>query len=582
MKKVFLMLATAMLGIMSASATDWYMVGNQNGLTWGDAAADKLTATATAGEYTITKAKVSGEIKFKTAGSWNQALGSNGQKLKEGVPYTASQGGTVGNINVDGIISNATIVINENTRVIKITGQAAENEYSNVYLVGDFGTGWNENITTYPLSLKAGTTNVWEGEYSLTAAKSYFKMKAGTLIYGTGGNDIAVALDHQYTASQSGNAFNITPGKYLFSFVLDKNANTGKLTVTDAGKMDLPETLFVIGNVKGGAFVANNTVALAKGTTDGVFSGEVTFTGGDSDTDSWFQLCTATGANASDWAGLGVRYGAPKADATPNETPSAINFGDVSWKIPNGTYTITANLADMTITAVKKTVEPEPEPMPEATFDFTNYDFIKLCWPEVPALDDWTASSTSSYVELPATMDVDGFTLSVAKTAEAAQATRFWHTAAGEINLRFYKNNTLTIAVPKGKLLKKIVFKSYSNTINLDKLSTSTEGAPALVHAVNTTDKYSTTTWTAPELGTATRAEAQAYTSVDFTASGTVYMSTIDVEMQDIPVGIEGVEIDENAPVRYFNLQGVEVNEPAAGLYIRVQGSKAQKVIIRK
>lgn len=50
----------------------------------------------------------------------------------------------------------------------------------------------------------------------------------------------------------------------------------------------------------------------------------------------------------------------------------------------------------------------------------------------------------------------------------------------------------------------------------------------------------------------------------------------------DEPDGIEGVEIDSNAPVRYFNLQGVEVAEPTSGLFIRMQGSKVEKVVINK
>lgn len=43
--------------------------------------------------------------------------------------------------------------------------------------------------------------------------------------------------------------------------------------------------------------------------------------------------------------------------------------------------------------------------------------------------------------------------------------------------------------------------------------------------------------------------------------------------------GIAGVEIDENAPVEYFNLQGVRVNNPANGLYIMRQGDKVVKVV---
>lgn len=46
--------------------------------------------------------------------------------------------------------------------------------------------------------------------------------------------------------------------------------------------------------------------------------------------------------------------------------------------------------------------------------------------------------------------------------------------------------------------------------------------------------------------------------------------------------GVEGVEFDENAPVKYYNLQGVEVANPAKGqLVIKTQGSKTQKMIVR-
>lgn len=43
--------------------------------------------------------------------------------------------------------------------------------------------------------------------------------------------------------------------------------------------------------------------------------------------------------------------------------------------------------------------------------------------------------------------------------------------------------------------------------------------------------------------------------------------------------GVEGIEIDANAPVEYYNLQGVRVEKPANGLYIMRQGDKVVKVI---
>lgn len=44
-------------------------------------------------------------------------------------------------------------------------------------------------------------------------------------------------------------------------------------------------------------------------------------------------------------------------------------------------------------------------------------------------------------------------------------------------------------------------------------------------------------------------------------------------------LGVEGVEIDANAPVEYFNLQGVRVANPENGLFIARQGNKTVKVV---
>ena len=42
-----------------------------------------------------------------------------------------------------------------------------------------------------------------------------------------------------------------------------------------------------------------------------------------------------------------------------------------------------------------------------------------------------------------------------------------------------------------------------------------------------------------------------------------------------------GDEVDENAPVEYYNLSGVRVSNPTPGIYIMKQGTKVTKVIVR-
>lgn len=45
--------------------------------------------------------------------------------------------------------------------------------------------------------------------------------------------------------------------------------------------------------------------------------------------------------------------------------------------------------------------------------------------------------------------------------------------------------------------------------------------------------------------------------------------------------GVSEAEVDENAPVEYFNLQGVKVANPENGIFIRRQGKEVKKIMVR-
>lgn len=230
----------ALFASVSAVAADWYLSGASTG--WGHAGNDtyKFVASETAGVLKIKDPipEFTGDF-LVVAGTngvadWNNKYASNGSKLKNGVPYKLSKGAS-NNASTDDVIKNAVVTLEESTMTLTITGQDSENEYTDIYLIGDFGGGWSETATDKPLKLKDGTENTYTGTYTLEAETSYFKMKAGSFVYGTGGDDIAVALGTTYTASKSGNAFSIPAGSYDFTYVLEKNADTGKLTVTGQG-----------------------------------------------------------------------------------------------------------------------------------------------------------------------------------------------------------------------------------------------------------------------------------------------------------------------------------------------------------
>lgn len=62
--------------------------------------------------------------------------------------------------------------------------------------------------------------------------------------------------------------------------------------------------------------------------------------------------------------------------------------------------------------------------------------------------------------------------------------------------------------------------------------------------------------------------------------NGNLQVQPISIEANGSSA-ISDINIDENAPVEYFNLQGIRVANPENGLYIRRQGNTVSKVIIR-
>lgn len=529
MRKYLLILVAALLGMATATAADWYLVGGN--YSWSNNAKYKFTPDAAdANIQTLKVASLSGEIKIKEATGWNTSFGTNGSKLKEGQKYVAGTDGQ--NINVDGTIEEATITINISEHSILVTGKGKENEYNVVYLIGDFGSGWNEKITTYPLTLKSGTDNVWEAEYTLSAATSYFKMKAGEILYANGDpnleGNIPVELGKEYTCPQRGGSFALSAGKYKFSFLLNYNAESGTLTVTQDGPVTYPEKIYAVGNFNQKAFAANNTVLIPATETEGVYEGDITITSADGTNEfGYFQFCTEQASGPDAWSEMGTRYGATESDVVPGETPVEITGNNYSWKLAEGTYTVTVSLVDKTLKAVKKT-DPVPVQPLEATFVFNSTEGLAALTPAVPAYtegsEDWLGPQNSAYFYDLAgkTLSKDNISIKFAYTGTVTATTtnspRVFYSSKGAYDLRFYKNvSTVTVSAPEGYVLKSVKF-AGGKTTGLT-VSTGSEGS------------FSGAVWTAPE--------NKEVASFDLYTTATLNINTIDVTIakkSDIPV----------------------------------------------
>ena len=517
---------------LSANAADWFISGAFQGWNNCQSGYEMAEDAANPGVFTYKVAEgkdFEGEflIVKGTANNpdWNTKIGSNGSPVKADVAYSYRVGG--GNFSMDGIVKNATITLDTNAKTLLVSGQAQENDYTTVYLVGDLGGGWNDSRTDYPLTLKAGTEDVWETSVTLTAATSYFKMRAGAYQYGTGGADIAVELGQEYTASQGGDSFSLGAGKYNIEFVLAKNASTGKLTVTADGPISYPEQIFVIGNVNNLEFAPGSTVALPATSVAGCYEGDVTFTGTLATGSSYFQLCTENGAT---WSALGTRYGASVADEDPTTAAVALTSNDLSWKVADGIYTIAVSLVDKTMTVTKKeNPGPQPGQNLDVTFDFTSEAELAKLTPAPAPSADWTADGNTGNVYANMTeATLDNVKLSFVKLTSTANDIRYYKTSAGAYTLRFYKNNQMTIAAPEGYKVTGIEFSVSKDAAKI----VLPEGAKGTM----TVSSSKSVTWAAPT------DEPQA--SVAFNnGGGTVQIYTINVTLvkDEVPTPPEPV-----------------------------------------
>lgn len=585
MKKFFLLCAAAVTA-MAANAADWYISGAFQGWTNCKAGYNMTEKSAGVYELQVTADKItdgtgvfSGEFLIVRGAvnkpDWSTKIGTNGAKVKEGTAYKYTVGG--GNFAMDGSVADATITLDTNTKTLLVKGKAQENEYTTVYLVGDMGGGWNDNRKDFPMTLKSGTDDTWTATYTLTAAKNYFKMRAGNYQYGDGIDnvDLDVELGHEYTAPQSGNSFVLPAGSYNFQFILPYNGESGKLTVTKSEVVTYPTTMYIIGNVNEGGFAPNNGIAMTS-TEEGVFTGEALIGNEMLSGYGYFGFAEKLGASAADteWSKMGARYGAASKDFEPVFTDKVatcdVAAGENSFKVAaDKTFTFVLDLKNMKLTLTEKEVVPQPN---KATIVYGDY---KTYTPNA-AEYTWTADGATGN-EFVAVNDIAFKAGDVTFTGtqnEASTPCRLYRVKddAASTTFRIFKlakNKTkpsaYTVAVDNKHKINKIEIKVKGTGYPVNTSATTAKGE----------DGNGVMTWVAPE--------DQEVREVEFNgqpnSGGTVSILSATV-YYDLSTAVETIIDNEaDAPVYYYNLQGVRVENPSNGIFIRVQGKKSQKVM---
>ena len=243
MKKGLLLFASVLVGAATSYAApgDFYLVGSEIG--WGVNPEYVFTKTGdNTYEFTAPEGKTIGGTFAIVAShdngkgeeiNWGTKRSSNGSKLVVGEEYQMWNGNDQhGNVNIDGRLENAVFTFNSYSSKVLVTAGVKENEYTTVQLIGDFGQGWNDNATDRPMALVEGSETLWQGEYTITGAKNYFKMRAGSYVYGANGADIECIENTPATGVKGGEkTFWLPAGSYIFTFDLAKNAESGQLTI---------------------------------------------------------------------------------------------------------------------------------------------------------------------------------------------------------------------------------------------------------------------------------------------------------------------------------------------------------------
>lgn len=552
MKKAYLFLLSLLVAV-AANAADWYLVGNNlNGASsWDDNATYKFTPSADdANVLTYEIASLAGNFKVKEAGTWNTSFGTNGSALKEGVEYQAYK--NAGDISVDGVIKNATVTINTATYKITVTGQSEVDTYDVVYLVGDFGSGWNESTQTYPLAAVEGEENTFSGTYALTAAKSYFKMRAGNSIFGTGGADIAVELDTPYVAKTSGNAYSIAAGEYTFTFKVV--GSTGTLTVTGEGidptpVVHIPAALYLLGNVDGLAWSTTAGTPLAVA-SEGVFAIDEFVVDDAGEGFGYFSFAETLGA---DWDAVNgsYRYGPATADYEPAFTEGVANEAlkayvpnvDASscnsFKVAAGKYAATVAFdaegnASVALTA-KGGDDPTPVQPLDVTFNFASLEDMSAYLGKAVAEADFEADGTTGnylYLLDGAIMVSDNVVLLSEKTEGVAAGTKVtgmrlykqggFSDTSKALHARDYKNNTITLSAPQGYAFTNVSFAGTKVTSGITLAEADAElGTLAEADGANVF----------------TAADGKTVKGIHFNITATINVSSIDVVLHKIQGG---------------------------------------------
>lgn len=591
MKKLYFLLV-AMVVSMAANAYDYYLNGEfANWKAWTTTAlADyKFTATsATTFELDLSKTStpdLSGKFVIAafngTNVDWSAKIGTKTGKPKEGVPYTYAVGG--GDISIDGTIKKAKLTIDTAAKTLLITGNAEANSFDVVYMIGDFGDGWDTTTTAYPLLPKAGADDTYEGTHTITgtaAMSDYFYTvpKCGTQILAPSGSDIQPTSGMPYNLTPGNDkSFELKPGTYYFQVIAKQEANSCMIIIRPT-EGPAPEITFYWDNTD--AKWSSITAYFTDGTNSDDYEMEET------SVDNIFSASCS-----GDYTSVYFSNGTTKS-------PTYTLKGNYIYSMTNSgsEYTEPVDYSGWYVNVLGEYngwAENGQNPNADGISIHKNLaigdsTFKIKVWNgqdqwhsngDVIALDTWTAipGDNNSSMSVAGAKAGEMYDVKfncatnevyVSKSTEVIDYTQWYVNVVGEFNNWEYNGQRPdregVVILPAENVNTAFKIKTYDGTADS-------------FYAVDGTLPLDT--WTSilgNQENMVLPAEAQ---------SGAVTM-TFNCVTKELKVvlgdaGVEGIIVDENAAPVYYNLQGVRVAEPTQGLYIVRRGNTVAKEIVK-
>lgn len=610
-----------------------YVMGDQPG--WGPNATYKFENNE--GVYTLSLGSIefSGQFKLATDG-WSYSYGSNSGnttyaqgpiELGKGYKLYNNQGS--GNLTTDGKTwKNAVFTFDYDTETLTVTGATSDNEYDTVYIVGEVfeNENWDANIENFPLTQTS--TGVFEGTFTPTKQDSYFKLRAGNLLYGVTAASAEPIVSGQATTAykNADQSFYITNGTYQVKFELEENADSGTLTVT--GSADYPTTMYILGaNINDAENWGDGEAMTSKGNGIYEWTGSRLGSNFKFNNGAWDKGWDI-GQSGQEFEQKALELGQPftyvNADGCGN-----LYFGtSIDWiEEP----VVTLDLANETVTVNGKlpiylmgemnnnTRNPSYYFLPEGDGFYgltvasipagTTFKIATCNWSTAYIPTDGTyelgdsqeleveATTTTSgtgysfdteMLNVTFTLDLENNELSVEGTPAPSangdalvltlgndktnQSGTIKGTAINIVTVDAYGEASIYVYAPEGSTI-------YYKESGGEPPVTSVRGRllPSSTYQVatkiNGTDDY----------GFAVQGSGSVdlyYTNGSYTSPTYTYTYTVEkADGNKVPTFVESVGVEELGEAVYYNLQGVRVQNPAHGIYVKVQGGKATKVL---